>query len=1254
MARRSTKSLVFTLLVDGLVLSPVLPAAAQNVVTALVLRNGATGTGPASPIVLTAGTKVESAKPWTEIVFSDGSSIVLQPDTDFTLQGITRGSGNPRIVVKGTVSHGRLRVAASEGTDFVLRTGTVEVEVDSATADIEAGSGGSATFVSGRRVALRQGDKENTLRRPGFTAPFNADVTQRQSDQQLSESLDAFAPVTASGLSADFGTSTGTSTGTSPLIKAVGGWTSGTESFTPTPINTTSVTGQTLPGVIQTVDLVVPPGQVGAGVNGSTQQVFPPIPRTGGLYTLAQRALSGGSIVGAAIGAPGANSGTSVVATVRNIIDSKGQEGGLNVLGLTSIQKQSTGRVRRFAPAAAAGSSGSRNDLNVVAPLPTARAPGQPTSGVPSAYFLDLANQHLPRGQNQTFYDGVANVGIVTLRLFEPGPDPNTQTVGSHVVDVPRYYVTDNGLPSMAFFDPSYTVKQYNPGGNATDLTSPNGLQDFTSPELHSKSNSGTIFVTRITGTPGTSNEAIRLYRYAPDAVAPNGTVGEEVLIPPPSPGQTSSSDSQAFSRVGFDAYLRQQTLGPAIVYLANAPSRISAPFALHQPGAVFEIELQQRGNSPQQLNGPANGPVFALTGVNGLAVQVGGQALPGVQLDPANSGSLATAPGVRLTSSDSQRTFYSTSFTTATLTTPSEVVPDVFIIDKITASSDAIFKERGIQAGERYFVIGGKALPAPVDGGLPGLGGVSLAAGTVTQFAISDGLNPSGGFQPGSTIRTQFLGSGRPDQPVAFNSFNAFRPEETFIGYTTPGVPRGDTHLLVVAGAADRNPAMRTDIEVAANGGTSASAAVGGIARLPAGDRSLALSGAMVGSTRALGPLAVSTAITANLGSLGTDPTGSGTHLLGGAAGPDIAGQIGYFAIGQADTRLGAPGTDAGIQPGSLDTIGSASDSGQFAYTRLATNVGTPNLGASRGPLGGGPDGIAGFAAALTENVPAGGGSISINAATGANLGDVTMSSRNGDRELDATFQLAPRAAGEIFSAPPAAPPPAGRVTRTLSFGKDGGSGQPPTTAVASRGTFAAVIPGQAAMASVNSDVLNGIRRPDGTPSALPPSNNHVAWGFFLGDLVPKTAGGVREYANLGFWVAGRPVDYGTLQTLTGTATYQGGMIGNAVDGRGLRTVVGDFTHKFDFGRRQGTFGAQYDGAAFSVGTAMGAGANSFSGGGAGTLNRTLSAQGAFFHNAASGGAVSSVNLPVATGGVFGIAGPGYGANGVFVGARR
>ena len=189
---------------------------------------------------------------------------------------------------------------------------------------------------------------------------------------------------------------------------------------------------------------------------------------------------------------------------------------------------------------------------------------------------------------------------------------------------------------------------------------------------------------------------------------------------------------------------------------------------------------------------------------------------------------------------------------------------------------------------------------------------------------------------------------------PGAFSSFNAFRPEETFaIG---PG-SRGDTQLWVVSGDARRpNVASRADLQIVADGRSSGSVSVGTITPLNASANSpLVVGGQTVGSTR-LNTGQFSAAITANFGSLATGADGQSTHLLGSSTLNN--GQISYFAVSQADPRLQSVNTStannattspAQIQPGLVTQVGptqpNIAATTQFAYTRLATNVGPGNV---------------------------------------------------------------------------------------------------------------------------------------------------------------------------------------------------------------------------------------------------------------------------------------------------------------------
>lgn len=1052
------------------------PAAAQDGVTAVILRGRAasdSGPRPAGPAVLAPGLRVESpAGTWTEIAFSDGGSVVLEPGADFTLRGIERDPATGRLVVRAVAGRGKLRVSTSSDVDIVIVTPGAEIRVTQASAVVEAGQRGLVTLTAGRRITvLRDGGREDVLRRPGFSVAFENGGPRRQDREQLAAAVEPFAPTASRAAGQAQGRRADVDAGSGQALRTVYARERNETTAYPTPILPASST----PTVASTN---VPP---------PPNPSFPTSPqpsRPGSQFSLASSAFSGAGAGSSQIAAPGANSGTSSIDTAGNFSGFSGDDTVNVVTGSFG-----NGRIRRFAP----GNSGAQ--------------PARSDAGL-----IDTAGNAVPTPFNARFQNVTAATDTVAGLAYD------------FVARIGEVRITTQ---TFAGFRPTGV------GLGATDL--------FT----HSQQS-------RVT---------------ASNANTP---------------------------RLEFDA------------------SASGANFSRRYFGSsLFEIGIDQTT--------PANGNVFAMSGNNGLMVLVG-------QSIQAPSTSAQQFDGV----------YYLTPTTLGT--NPASRPATFFVIDKVTEGFAGVSNRP--QEGERFFVVGGTTLAAGANGTLPGPGG-SVSPGTVTRFAISDGLNPLGGFVTGQTIEAQFRGPGDATQPAAFNRYNAFRPEETFIG----GAAKGDTHLLAVAGPDGRNPALRADLQIDAQGRSSASIAVGGIAQLP-GSGDLALSGSVVGAAR-LDTARATVAIGANLGSLGTDVTGAGAHMFGDST--LAPGQIGYFAIGQADTRRGLPGTDAGVQAGRIDNLGGTSS--EFAITRLATNVGTPNLGLQPGRL----DGLQGFAAGLVEGTPpAPGGSTSVFAMVGAELGDVAIQGRNASvvggqtahREFDATVRLAPRAPGEIATDGLAAPPPQGRVARTLSFGAD--SNGIPTTAVASPTTFAAVIPdaagrGQVGMASVNADLLAGIA----PGPAMPASNEHLAWGYFLGDLVATSPNSAREFAPLGFWVAGRPVESVALQGLTGTASYQGGMIGNVVDANGMRTRIGDFTHQFNFGSRQGQFQANFDGGAFAVGTGLNG--SVFSGSGAGTAARTLSVRGAFF----DAGVVSSGSLPRATGGVFGIAGSGYGANGIFVGGR-
>src|SRR5215472_16014678 len=106
-------------------------AEAQPPLTAVILHGASTRPGsaqPGTPTVLTPGVRIESPRTsWTEIAFSDGSSIVLDPGADFTLQGIEKDPDTGHLVIRAASGRGRLRIETSDKVDVLLSTPGAQV-----------------------------------------------------------------------------------------------------------------------------------------------------------------------------------------------------------------------------------------------------------------------------------------------------------------------------------------------------------------------------------------------------------------------------------------------------------------------------------------------------------------------------------------------------------------------------------------------------------------------------------------------------------------------------------------------------------------------------------------------------------------------------------------------------------------------------------------------------------------------------------------------------------------------------------------------------------------------------------------------------------------------------------------------------------------------------------------------------------------------------------------------------------------------
>src|ERR1051326_6237488 len=76
--------------------------------TAVVLYGSSSRlSAPVTSVPLVPGLRVQSAaRSWSELAFSDGTSLVLEPGADFTLRGIERDRGG-RLIIRGASDRGR-------------------------------------------------------------------------------------------------------------------------------------------------------------------------------------------------------------------------------------------------------------------------------------------------------------------------------------------------------------------------------------------------------------------------------------------------------------------------------------------------------------------------------------------------------------------------------------------------------------------------------------------------------------------------------------------------------------------------------------------------------------------------------------------------------------------------------------------------------------------------------------------------------------------------------------------------------------------------------------------------------------------------------------------------------------------------------------------------------------------------------------------------------------------------------------------
>ena len=197
----------------------------------------------------------------------------------------------------------------------------------------------------------------------------------------------------------------------------------------------------------------------------------------------------------------------------------------------------------------------------------------------------------------------------------------------------------------------------------------------------------------------------------------------------------------------------------------------------------------------------------------------------------------------------------------------------------------------------------------------------------------------------------------------------------------------------------------------------------------------------------------------------------------------------------------------------------------------------------------------------------------------------------------------------------------------------------------VSGSGANAAMVSGELVRQAANAEGLSANADTKAFLNAMPQTKD-LKWGFFFGDLEPTDAR-LRRHIHLGTWVAGNVPDGSRLPT-TGTARYEGGAIGNVVNGGALYSATGQYASTWNFGSRAGLTELNFDGARMSGFTQQQGGRAVFTGGLSGS-GRTAGIAGSFVQGAEPPGVPPAGQM-----GRFTVSGNNYGAAGVFGATRK
>lgn len=181
------------------------------------------------PIVAGKEFKTNDAT-WLEVMFTDGTSLVLAPNTSITVDSFEFNPDTGKHELNATLSSGMMRVLASQQSEnspvnVATPTGQVALRNGAALLNVSSTEGTSASFMWGSEMTLTSGNQTESVVRPGFktvamTAQQAPSNPRRLTSVEFQTNTESMAPAAGTVVASWSGTVEGQAAGPPPAMEA--------------------------------------------------------------------------------------------------------------------------------------------------------------------------------------------------------------------------------------------------------------------------------------------------------------------------------------------------------------------------------------------------------------------------------------------------------------------------------------------------------------------------------------------------------------------------------------------------------------------------------------------------------------------------------------------------------------------------------------------------------------------------------------------------------------------------------------------------------------------------------------------------------------------------------------------------------------------------------------------------------------------------------------------------------------------------